>query len=206
MMIIMLSSGVRYRPDHKKRTRERVLTAAAAAIRAQGPHKVTVAGVMSDAGLTHGGFYDHFASKDELVAETIAQMFAGALARLEGFMTDTTPQQALRGYITWYLSAAHRDDRRRGCPLAALSADLTRLPALAASRAADGHGRVVARLGELLRAAGLPGGEVLAMSVMAELLGGLASARAFGVDARSDAALAASRAHLFARLGLDRAA
>ncbi|HUF76050.1 MAG TPA: TetR/AcrR family transcriptional regulator, partial [Longimicrobiales bacterium] len=80
-----------------------MLTAAAAAIRARGPHRVTVAGVMSDAGLTHGGFYEHFASKDDLIAETIREMFAAALARMESFMTDATPQQALRGYVTWYL-------------------------------------------------------------------------------------------------------
>lgn len=202
MMTIMLSSAVRYRPDHKKRTRERVLAAAAAAIRARGPHKVTVAGVMSDAGLTHGGFYDHFASKDELVAEAIGQMFSGALARLESFMTDATPQQALHRYITWYLSPEHRDVRQRGCPLAALSGDLGRLQPLARSRAAEGHGRVVARLAELLEANGNSGGELLAMSVMAEMLGGLASARAFANDPRSDAALAASRAHLLARLGV----
>jgi TetR/AcrR family transcriptional repressor of nem operon len=190
---------VRYRPDHKKRTRQRVLAAAAAAIRAQGPHRVTVAGVMSAAGLTHGGFYDHFASKDDLVAEAIGQMFAGALGRLESFTPDATPQQALHGYITWYLSPGHRDARQRGCALAGL-------PPLARSRAAEGHRRIVARLAELLSAAGHGSVEELAMSVQAEMLGGLASARAFGADPRSEAALDASRAHILARLGLDRSA
>jgi TetR/AcrR family transcriptional repressor of nem operon len=197
---------VRYGPEHKRRTRQRVLTAAASAIRAHGPHKVTVAGVMSAAGLTHGGFYEHFDSKDDLVAETIREMFAGALARLESFVTDAAPQQALRGYVTWYLSRAHRDATNMGCPLAALSGDLTRLPPVARERAAEGHGRVLSRLGEVLQGAGHPDPEPLALTVMAEMLGGLASARALGEGARSDAALEASRAHLLGRLGLDGAA
>jgi TetR/AcrR family transcriptional regulator, transcriptional repressor for nem operon len=180
-----------------------VLAAAAAAIRARGPHKVTVAGVMSDAGLTHGGFYEHFASKDDLVAEAIREMFRGALARLESYVTDARPQQALRGYVTWYLSAEHRDARQRGCPLAALSGDFARLPAAARARAAEGHARVLERLGSVLQAAGHETPEPLAMSVMAEMLGALASARALGSDSRSDAALEASRTHLLARLGLD---
>jgi TetR/AcrR family transcriptional repressor of nem operon len=195
---------VRYGPEHKKRTRQRVLTAAASAIRAHGPHKVTVAGVMSDAGLTHGGFYEHFDSKDDLVAETIREMFAGALARLESFVNDAAPQQALRGYITWYLSPEHRDARHMGCPLAALAGDLTRLGQLARQRATEGHGRVLSRLGDVLEGAGHADPETLALSVMAEMLGALASARALGEGPRSDAALEASRAHLLRRLGLDR--
>ncbi|HUF75127.1 MAG TPA: hypothetical protein VMM35_02565, partial [Longimicrobiales bacterium] len=116
------------------------------------------------------------------------------------------PQQALRGYVTWYLSPAHRDARRQGCPLAALSGDVARLAPAARARAAEGHARVVDRLEDVLRAAGHAGGEPLAMSVMAELVGALASARALEAGARSDAALEASRAHLLARLGLDRVA
>ena len=183
-----------------------MLAAAAAAIRTHGPHRLTVAGVMSDAGLTHGGFYEHFASKDDLVAETIREMFAGALARLESYMTDATPQQTLRGYVTWYLSPEHRDARQRGCPLAALSGDFARLAPAARAAAAEGHARVLARLAGVLEAAGHEAPEPLAMSVMAELLGALASARALGADARSDAALEASRAHLLARLRLAGAA
>lgn len=197
---------MRYGADHKKRTRQRVLAAAASAIRARGPHKVTVAGVMSEAGLTHGGFYEHFDSKEDLVAETIRQMFAGALARLESFVTDASPQQALHGYVTWYLSPAHRDATNQGCPLAALAGDLTRLPPAARECAAEGHERVLSRLGEVLGSAGYPDPASLALSVMAELLGGLASARALAEGPRSDRALEVSRTHLLERLGLDRAA
>lgn len=183
-----------------------MLAAAASAIRTLGPHKVTVAGVMSGAGLTHGGFYEHFDSKDDLIAEAIRAMFAGALARLEAFVTDASPQQTLRGYITWYLSPDHRDARQKGCPLAALAADLTRLGATAREQAAEGHARVIDRFAGVLEAAGHPEPLPLALSVMAEMLGALSSARALGEGPRSDAALAASRDHLLARLGLGAAA
>ena len=73
---------MRYDNEHKQQTRTRVLQAAAKAIRADGPHRVGIASVMADAGLTHGGFYAHFASKDELVAAAIGQMFDESRQRL----------------------------------------------------------------------------------------------------------------------------
>ena len=62
---------MRYDAEHKQQTRERVLKEAASAIRAEGPHQVAVAGVMARAGLTHGGFYAHFASKDDLARQAL---------------------------------------------------------------------------------------------------------------------------------------
>ncbi len=72
---------MRYDSDHKQKTRDRVLKEAANAIRAEGPHRIAVAGVMAKAGLTHGGFYAHFTSKDELVAAAIDTMFGEAQSR-----------------------------------------------------------------------------------------------------------------------------
>ncbi|MEI9890155.1 MAG: TetR/AcrR family transcriptional regulator [Caulobacteraceae bacterium] len=75
---------MRYDAEHKRQTREKVLDAAAEAIRLEGPHKVGVAGVMARAGLTHGGFYAHFESKDDLVAHAITHMFdKSALRRID---------------------------------------------------------------------------------------------------------------------------
>jgi len=86
---------MRYDAEHKQKTRERVLDEAAKAIRAEGPHRVGVAGIMAKAGLTHGGFYAHFASKDELVLAAIGRMFEqGAKRRLNQF-ADLPPAQAL---------------------------------------------------------------------------------------------------------------
>ena len=73
---------MRYDAEHKAKTREKVLVEAAKAIRRDGPHNVGVAEVMAKAGLTHGGFYAHFASKNELITEAIGQMFKESGLRL----------------------------------------------------------------------------------------------------------------------------
>ena len=74
---------MRYDSEHKERTRARVVKEAAKAIRAEGPHRVGVAGVMAKAGLTHGGFYAHFASKDDLVGAAMSQMFDEASVKFD---------------------------------------------------------------------------------------------------------------------------
>src|SRR5580698_9995015 len=102
---------MRYEPDHKEKTRAKVLHVASRAIRAEGPHKVAVADVMARAGLTVGGFYAHFASKDDLIAAAIDEMFAEAKSRAMLEMDARTPGEALAAYIDFYLSQTHRDAR-----------------------------------------------------------------------------------------------
>ena len=193
---------MRYDSEHKQKTREKVLKAAAKAIRTHGPHRIGVAGIMSQAGLTHGGFYAHFESKDELVAAAIGQMFEQARLRFEGEVKDLDPAAALNAYIDFYLSAGHRDARSSGCPIPALAADLPRLDHAARMRFSKGvaalTGRVETRVAEL----GLPQPSALARSVVAEMVGALSLARAEPDRERSDAMLADSRALLKARLGL----
>src|SRR2546427_3892133 len=120
---------MRYHPDHRERTRRRVLEEATKAIRRQGPYRLGVAGVMNQAGLTHGGFYAHFSSKDALVSAAIGAMFDGALERWTRATHDRPPEAGLAAYIESYLSAEHGDTRGGGCPLAALASDLPRLAA-----------------------------------------------------------------------------
>ena len=82
---------MRYDAEHKQKTRERVVQEAAREIRAQGPHRVGVAGIMAKAGLTHGGFYAHFASKDDLVLAAMEQMFRDGQKRVQTEMRDLPP-------------------------------------------------------------------------------------------------------------------
>jgi TetR/AcrR family transcriptional repressor of nem operon len=194
---------MRYDASHKDETRRKVLKAAARAIRAQGPFKVGVAGVMSDAGLTHGGFYAHFASKDDLVAAGVTQMFDETATRFERVTEGLDGPEAVAAYIDFYLSALHRDSRVSGCPLPFLAADAPRLPELARQAFAEGvagmHERMAARLAAIGRRD--PTGD--AKSLLAEMVGALALARADPDPIRSDAILAASRAALKARFNLE---
>jgi TetR/AcrR family transcriptional regulator, transcriptional repressor for nem operon len=194
---------MRYGADHKEQTRARVLNAAARAIRADGPHRVGVAGVMAEAGLTHGGFYAHFASKDELVAASISQMFEESGRRARREMDGDDAREGLRRYIDFYLSAEHRDARGAGCPLPYLSADAPRLDAKSRSRFAEGVAQLTDLLAVLLADLGQADPQAAAGSLLAELVGALSLARADPEPPRSDAILARSRAALNARFGLD---
>src|SRR5258705_2959566 len=117
---------MRYGTEHKQRVREKVLKAAAKAIRAKGPDRIGVGEVMADVGLTHGGFYAHFESKDDLVAAAIGQMLEESRARLRHETEGRTAADGLRSYLNFYLSPAHRDARRGGCPIPAPGTDSPR--------------------------------------------------------------------------------
>ena len=194
---------MRYDAEHKGRTRQRLLTEAARAIRAEGPEKLAVAGLMAKVGLTHGGFYAHFPSRDALVAEAIAETFSDARAAFQRRTGGLEPRAALARYIAFYLSEAHRDARGAGCPLAAMAADLPRLEAGAQARFAEGALGLMARLSELLAAAGQDEPDALASSMVAELVGALSLARTLPDPAQSGAVLARSREALLKRLGLE---
>ncbi|HZZ87736.1 MAG TPA: TetR/AcrR family transcriptional regulator [Caulobacteraceae bacterium] len=194
---------MRYEPDQKAKTRERVLKAAAKAIRAEGPHNLAVAKVMGDAGLTVGGFYAHFASKDDLVAATIDQMFAEAKSRALLETEGRAPAQALGAYVDFYLSATHRDSRTTGCPMPFLAADLPRLTTAARERFAAGVAMLRSRMAFHLSRLGRGDAEADASSMVAELVGALSLARAEPDPTISDAILDRSKAALKRRFGLE---
>ncbi|CAM0999664.1 Transcriptional regulator [Rhodanobacter sp. Root179] len=193
---------MRYDTEHKQKTRELVLQAAARAIRSDGPDRVGVAGVMAEAGLTHGGFYAHFKSKDELVAAAIGQMFEQARARLEHETADRDPAEGLAAYVDFYLSKKHRDARGFGCPMAALASDVPRLSGPAREQFALGVQHSTAGLAGKLALLGHAEPEAGARSMIAELIGALSLARIEPDAKRSDAILAASRAQLKQRFGM----
>ena len=194
---------MRYSPEHKQKTKARVLSEAAREIRAQGPHQLGVAAVMARAGLTQGGFYAHFASKDDLVAQTIDHMFAESadtwIRRTEG----RAPKDALNAYVDFYLSPAHRDARNAGCALPFLSSDLPRLTDEARRRFAAGVARLRDRLAQHLAGLGREDAQADASSMLSELVGALSLARAEPDPQASDAILDRSRRAVKRRLGLD---
>jgi TetR/AcrR family transcriptional repressor of nem operon len=194
---------MRYDAEHKQKTRERVLKAAAKAIRTDGPHQVGVAGVMAQAGLTHGGFYAHFKSKDELVAAAIGQMFEDGAARIARVSEGETAAQTLIGYIDFYLSPGHRDARSSGCPLPFLAADAPRLAEPARERFARGAEGLERRMAQRIAALDNGHSPDEAGSVLAELVGALSLARAEPDPERSDMILMRSKTALKRRLGLE---
>jgi TetR/AcrR family transcriptional repressor of nem operon len=194
---------MRYDSEHKERTHRQILAEAASAIRTKGPDRVAVAEVMGKVGLTHGGFYAHFASKDELIAHALTfmldQSYARFLARIEGL----PPREALATYVDFYLSGAHRDAPSRGCPLPTLSGELSRLPEAARVRFTEGMERFAHGIGKLLEKLEFPDAKALAFSAVAEMVGALALSRAVANRELSEGVLRISRDSIKARLRLD---
>ena len=115
--------------EHKSQTRERILEVAAAAFRAEGVESVAVDDVMRGAGLTHGGFYAHFSSKDALVAEALRHA-SGQTSRKFDRTAEAAGggSDALRAVIDRYLTPAHVANPERGCVVAALGPEAARGP------------------------------------------------------------------------------
>jgi TetR/AcrR family transcriptional repressor of nem operon len=112
--------------EHKRNTRERIVAAAAAAFREQGIDQVSVADIMRRAGLTHGGFYAHFISKDDLLAAALAHASAQVTSMLETPAEDTEATDRLLRAAMTYLSSFHSAHPEQGCPVAALGPELIR--------------------------------------------------------------------------------
>ncbi|HKR41885.1 MAG TPA: TetR/AcrR family transcriptional regulator [Paraburkholderia sp.] len=107
-------------------TRERIVEVAAGAFRANGIHATGLADVMAAAGLSHGGFYRHFESKDQLVAEACEAGLAGIVENLVAAANGSTGEDAFRAIVDAYMSTGHRDARANGCPLAGMGSELAR--------------------------------------------------------------------------------
>lgn len=192
---------MRYDAEHKQRTHQKVVHEAAKAIRLHGPDKMGIATLMSQVGLTHGGFYAHFQSKDDLIAEAISHMFDERAQALRKCTEGLPPAQGLENHIDTYLSTKHRDHRDIGCPLVALSGDLARMPPTARKRFEAGVQGMYDAVATLLEAMQHPDAEALSRSMVTEMVGAMTVARAVSTDL-SARILRDARASVKARAGL----
>jgi TetR/AcrR family transcriptional regulator, transcriptional repressor for nem operon len=183
--------------EHKERTRERIVQAAAAALRARGVDGVSIAEIMAEAGLTHGGFYAHFGSKDDLLRAALDAANGQTLDMLSGATQSTSPDQRIGAVVDAYLSPKHAAHPERGCPLAALGPELARAPGKVRHALSLGVERRLEWLERFLPGNGHDDEEATAL--LACMVGGLILARAVAPE-RSDAVLDATRA--FVRRGL----
>lgn len=193
---------MRYDADHKEKTRETLLKEAARAIRRDGPEKLSLSAVMKSAGLTNGGFYAHFKSRDDLLDAGITQMFRESRAR-KYLEAEDAPHENLVAFVSFYLSRAHRDAKTFGCPLAFLNTDVPRLPRRAAKRFAEGVETLAGMLAATLSAMGIRHADDEAHSLLSELIGAVGLARGEPNVEKSDLILARSRRAIGRRLGLE---
>lgn len=180
---------MRYEPGHSDRTRKKLLEQAVLSLHQSGPDRTSVADLMSRVGMTNGGFYRHFPSKEHLILEAMDEMLLRSRQRFESFATGVPPTTALSNYIRFYLSTEHVNDRLTGCALPSLSADVTRMSPAAKSRHSIALHRLRAIMADMLLAMGLPRTVALenATSVFVELVGAITLARA--AENETDASL-----------------
>lgn len=156
---------------------EEIVRAASRMLRERGIEGTSVADLMQAVGLTHGGFYRHFDSKDALVAEAAEAAFAEKLSALEKSAEKSGSADAVKEYAERYLTQNHVTKRGMGCPMAALGADVAREDLAVRDVFADGAQQLLAEL-----SAGLSGGPAQrrekAMRLLAMLVGAVIIARA----------------------------
>jgi AcrR family transcriptional regulator len=179
-------------PTAKETTHERIVEAAARAIRRSGYDGTSVADIMKEAGLTHGGFYAHFASREAMLAEAADRAGAEAVAASTRIAATAPPEQALQRLLRAYLSKEHLQSVEMGCPVAALGSEMPRqAPEVrrAATRRIKEMIDVVARQSP---AWGQPGAHEQALVIVATMVGSLLLARAVDDPKLSDALLKAA--------------
>jgi TetR/AcrR family transcriptional repressor of nem operon len=183
----------RYPTDHRQKTHEAIIDAAASFIRQHGLEALGVARIMADAGLTHGGFYAHFKSRDALLAAAIGRLFDIAVETVDQFETKYGAA-GLERYVDFYLSARHRDDLSIGCPIPSLAAETRHASPEVRAVFDEGLDRLADRLGRLMP----KGGRKAALALLGDMAGTLAVSRAIPDQRQSNDLLAAKRKEVLA--------
>ena len=195
-MIVMRKVRTSARAAAKAQTHERIVAVAARAIRRTGYDGTGVADLMKEAGLTHGAFYTHFASREALLAEATGQACTESAAAATQAVAALPPERALQSMLAAYLSDAHLRNVERGCPLTALGSETPRqTPEVrrATTRYIKEMADLVARQ---LPDWGQPQAHDRALVTMAALVGALVLARAVDEPALAQRLLDTTRKHL----------
>ena len=120
--------AMRYSPEHKSETHDRIVKKAAEEFRRNGLEGIGINNLMSALGLTHGGFYAHFPSKDSLIGDASVCILEENLARMVGVAEAAPSGKAVQAILDYYLSPQHRDNPAMGCVLPSLASELARKP------------------------------------------------------------------------------
>jgi TetR/AcrR family transcriptional repressor of nem operon len=175
-------------------TRRRIVRTAAAAFRKNGIHATGLAELMAAAGLTHGAFYRHFASKDQLVAEACAE----SMSMVEDVTTSAEhcSRKRAQAIVDDYLSLAHRDDKLTGCSFAALGSELARARIDARTAASDGFVALVDIIAKQFDQEAPEIAKSRAIVTVSAMIGAITMARITTDPALSDAILTETKKRL----------
>jgi TetR/AcrR family transcriptional repressor of nem operon len=184
---------MRYSREHKLETHARIVRKASVRLREKGAHGVGVADLMKEAGLTHGGFYAHFDSREALVIEAFAHAMDRSTERWRKLAEETAPDKRLATIVDSYLTPVHRDDPGHGCAIPTLGAEIARESPRTRKAFAAKLEQMIDMLAEQIPDLPRKAARKQAMAAIATMMGTLVLARVAGNGEFSDEILAAGR-------------
>ncbi|MDO9062273.1 MAG: TetR/AcrR family transcriptional regulator [Bradyrhizobium sp.] len=182
---------MRYSREHKLETHARIVRKASVRIREKGAHGIGVADLMKDAGLTHGGFYAHFDSREALVIEAFVYAMDRSTERWRKLAETTPPAKRMAAIVESYLTPLHRDDPGHGCAITALGAEIARESPKTRKAFAAKLDQMVDMLAEQMPRVPRKAARKQALAALSTMVGALVLARIAGSGELSDDILAA---------------
>jgi len=184
---------MRYVKGHGLQTRNRIVEEASYGLRQAGINGISVSDLMKLAGLTHGGFYAYFESREALIIEAFAAAMDRTIAQWRNHTNGMPAEERFSALVTIYLRSGHRDDRARGCVLPALGTDIARSSPKARRAFASKLDEMIDVIAGLLPGKSPKQARQIATSALATMMGSFALARAVGNKDLSDQILEAGR-------------
>jgi TetR/AcrR family transcriptional repressor of nem operon len=184
---------MRYVKGHGLQTRSRIVEEASYGLRQSGADGMSVVDLMRLAGLTHGGFYAHFDSREALVVEAFALAMDRTIVHWLDLVKEMPIEERFGAIVQGYLRSSHRNDRAHGCVLPALGADIARLGPKARRTFARKFGEMIDMVARMLPEMSPEEARQTATSALATMMGSIVLARAVGDKDMSDDILAAGR-------------
>jgi TetR/AcrR family transcriptional repressor of nem operon len=192
---------MRYSREHKLETHARIVKKASVRLREKGAHGIGVADLMKDAGLTHGGFYAHFDSREALVIEAFADAMDRSTERWRKIAEQTPPEKRLATIVESYLTTIHRDDPGHGCAVPTLGADIARESPKTRKAFAAKLEQMIDMLTAQIPDVPRKAARKQAMAAIATMMGTLVLARVAGSGEFSEEILDAGRDAVLGRAG-----
>jgi TetR/AcrR family transcriptional repressor of nem operon len=188
-----MDRAMRYSREHKQETHARIVRKASVRLREKGAHGVGVADLMKEAGLTHGGFYAHFPSRDALLNEAFAYAVDRSGEHWHKICDQLPPEKRLATLIDSYLTPLHRDNPGHGCVMASLGAEIARESARTRKAYAAKLEQMIDRIAEQIPDLPRKAARKQAAATLATLMGTIVLSRIAGNSGFSDEILAAGR-------------
>jgi TetR/AcrR family transcriptional repressor of nem operon len=197
---------MRYSREHKQETHARIVRKASARLREKGAHGVGVADLMKEAGLTHGGFYAHFDSREALVIEAFAYAMDRSIEHWRKTVARLPPEKRLSTIVESYLTTMHRDDPGRGCAVPTLGAEIAREGSKARKAFATKLEQMIDLIADQIPDAPRKAARKQASATLATMMGALVLSRIAGNGEFSEDILTAGREAALGRSGAKKTA